>query len=225
VAIVMTEGPSDSYSLLGITPQSSFEDVQAARQSKLEAVGDDPLARSRVEAAYDAVLMDRLKERQQGRVSSAARSASQKETSPTPTRPPLPQLPNLPQLALPRLGGGTSKPGGSLSLSLASGRERLFPLISHGVLLLLALGFPATAPDALLALAALTTLVNLQRRNGQFARSVGWTILLLALGLGLAQLLLAALPLPVLQALPLESYQVQAAMGILLLLLGALFIG
>lgn len=221
----MTEGPSDSYSLLGITPQSSFEDVQAARQSKLEAVGDDPLARSRVEAAYDAVLMDRLKERQQGRVSSAARSASQKETIPSQARPPLPQLPNLPQLALPRLGGGTSKPGGSLSLSLASGRERLFPLISHGVLLVLALGFPATAPDALLALAALTTLVNLQRRNGQFARSVGWTILLLALGLGLAQLLLAALPLPVLQALPLEAYQVQAATGILLLLLGALFIG
>jgi hypothetical protein len=54
---------------------------------------------------------------------------------------------------------------------------------------------------------------------------VGWTILLLALGLGLAQLLLAALPLPVLQALPLEAYQVQAATGILLLLLGALFIG
>jgi hypothetical protein len=225
VAIVMTEGPSDFYSLLGITPQSSFEDVQAARQSKLEAVGDDPLARSRVEAAYDAVLMDRLKERQQGRVSSAARSASQKETIPSPARPPLPQLPNLPQLALPRLGGGTSKSGSSLSLSLASGRERLFPLISHGVLLVLALGFPATAPDALLALAALTTLVNLQRRNGQFARSVGWTILLLALGLGLAQLLLAALPLPLLQALPLEAYQVQAAMGILLLLLGALFIG
>ncbi len=93
------------------------------------------------------------------------------------------------------------------------------------MLLVLALGFPATAPDALLALAALTTLVNLQRRNGQFARSVGWTILLLALGLGLAQLLLAALPLPVLQALPLEAYQVQAATGILLLLLGALFIG
>ncbi|MFM9089745.1 MAG: CPP1-like family protein [Cyanobium sp.] len=108
---------------------------------------------------------------------------------------------------------------------MASGRERLFPLISHGVLLVLALGFPATAPDALLALAALTTLVNLQRRNGQFARSVGWTILLLALGLGVAPLLLAALPLPVLQALPLESYQGQAARGIVLLLLGELFIG
>jgi hypothetical protein len=210
---------------LGIAPQSTFEEVQAARQAKLDAIGDDPLARSKVEAAYDAVLMDRLKERQQGRVSSAARSASQKETLPTPVRPPLAQLPNLPSLSIPRIGGGSSKPGQSLSFSLATGRERLFPLISHGVLLVLALAFPGTAPDALLALAALTTLVNLQRRNGTFGRSVGFTVLLLALGLGLSQLLLIALPAPMLQALPIQAYQLQAAIGILVLLAGALFLG
>ena len=221
----MTEGPSNPYTLLGIAPQSTFEEVQAARQAKLDATGDDPLARSRVEAAYDAVLMDRLKERQQGRVSSAARSASQKETLPTPARPPLAQLPSLPSLSLPRIGGGSSAAGRPLSVSLASGRERLVPLIGHGVLLVLALAFPGAAPDALLALAALTTLVNLQRRNGTFGRSVGYTVLLLALGLGLSQLLLMALPVPVVQALPIQSYQLQAAIGILVLSAGALFLG
>jgi hypothetical protein len=225
VAIAMTEGPSNPYTLLGIAPQSTFEEVQAARQAKLDAIGDDPLARSRVEAAYDAVLMDRLKERQQGRVSSAARSASQKETLPSPARPTLAQLPSLPSLSIPRIGGGTSASSRPLSLSLATGRERLFPLISHGVLLVLALGFPGTAPDALLALAALTTLVNLQRRNGTFGRSVGATVLLLALGLGLSQLLLMALPVPALQALPIQPYQLQAAIGILMLSAGALFLG
>jgi hypothetical protein len=225
VAIAMTEGPSNPYDLLGIAPQSTFEEVQAARQAKLDAIGDDPLARSRVEAAYDAVLMDRLKERQQGRVSSAARSASQKETLPSPARPTLAQLPSLPSLSIPRIGGGTSASSRPLSLSLATGRERLFPLISHGVLLVLALGFPGTAPDALLALAALTTLVNLQRRNGTFGRSVGATVLLLALGLGLSQLLLMALPVPALQALPIQPYQLQAAIGILMLSAGALFLG
>ncbi len=107
----MTEGPSDSYSLLGITPQSSFEDVQAARQSKLEAVGDDPLARSRVEAAYDAVLMDRLKERQQGRVSSAARSASQKETIPSQARPPCPSCRTSPSSPFPGSEVEPANPG------------------------------------------------------------------------------------------------------------------
>ncbi|MEB3325867.1 MAG: CPP1-like family protein [Cyanobacteriota bacterium] len=221
----MTEGPSNPYTLLGIAPQSTFEEVQAARQAKLDATGDDPIARSRVEAAYDSVLMDRLKERQQGRVSSAARSASQKETLPTPARPPLAQLPNLPSLSIPRIGGGVSTPGSPLSISLATGRERLFPLISHGVLFALALGFPGSAPDALLALAALITLVNLQRRNGKFGRSVGSTVLLLALGLGLAQLFLLLLTPAVLQSLPIQPYQIQAAIGILVMLLGALFLG
>ncbi len=221
----MTEGSPNPYTFLGISPQSSFEEVQEARQAKLETVGDDPLARSQVEAAYDAVLMDRLKERQQGRVSSAARSASQKETLPTPPRPPLSQLPNLPSLPLPRLGGGGAKPGSALSFSLATGRERLVPLIGHGVLLVSALAFPGTAPDALLAMAALITLVNLQRRNGQFPRSVGWTVLLLIVGLGLCQILFASVPASALQALPLQTYQLQAAIGILILLLGALFIG
>lgn len=219
----MTEGSPDPYSLLGIAPESSFEDVQAARQAKLEAVGDDPMARSRVETAYDAILMDRLKERQQGRVSSAARSASQKETLPTPTRTPLAQLPQLPSLPLPRLGSG-SKPGPSLSLSLATGRERWFPLITHGTLLVLVLVIPGASPESLLALGALATVINLQRRTGKFFPSVGWTLLLLAMGLGLAIGVIAALagpfgPLPLL-----ESLQLQEGLGLLMLLAGALYI-
>jgi cytochrome b561 len=74
-------------------------------------------------------------------------------------------------------------------------------------------------------MAALITLVNLQRRNGKFPRSVGWTVLLLVIGLGLCQLLFASLPAAALQALPFQTYQLQAAIGILILLLGALFIG
>ena len=54
--------PIDPYSRLGIAPDASFDAVQAAKQARLEEVGEDPLARSRIEAAYDAVLMDRLKE-------------------------------------------------------------------------------------------------------------------------------------------------------------------
>jgi hypothetical protein len=224
VAIAMTEGPSNPYTLLGIAPQSTFEEVQAARQAKLDAIGDDPLARSRVEAAYDAVLMDRLKERQQGRVSSAARSASQKETLPSPARPTLAQLPSLPSLSIPRIGGGTSASGRPLSLSLATGRERLFPLISHGTLLALVLVLPDSAPESLLALGALATLLNLLRRNGRFFQAVGCTLLLLALGLGLSIGLLAAVGYPSALALPIGPAQVQGAFALVVLLLGALFI-
>ncbi|MEB3260365.1 MAG: CPP1-like family protein [Cyanobacteriota bacterium] len=220
----MTEGSPDPYTLLGIAPESSFEDVQTARQAKLDAVPDDPMARARVEAAYDAILMDRLKERQAGRVSSAARSASQKETAPAPARTTLPQLPQLPSLPLPRLGGG-AKPARPLTVSLASGRERWFPLIAHGTLLVLALALPSAAPDSLLALGALATVINLVRRNGGFFRSVGWTVLLLVAGLGLSLALYAGLVLPAGGALGIQPVQVQAALALVVLLIGALFIG
>lgn len=220
----MTEASPDPYSLLGIAPESSFEDVQAARQAKLDAVGDDPLARARVETAYDAILMDRLKERQQGRVSSAARSASQKETLPTPPRTPLAQLQQLPSLPIPRLGGG-AKPGQPFTLSLATGRERWFPLITHGTLLVLVLALPGAAPESLLALGALATVVNLVRRNGRFFKAVGWTFLSLALGLGLSIGLLAAIASTLgPAALLIQPAQAQAAVALVVLLLGALFI-
>ena len=79
-------GPVDPYVRLGIPPDAPFDQVQEARAARLAEIGeDDPLARSRLEAAYDAVLMDRLKERQQGRVSTAARTASQREQVTPPT--------------------------------------------------------------------------------------------------------------------------------------------
>ena len=95
---------SDPYERLGVSPDASFDHVQEARQARLAELGeDDPLARSRIEAAYDAVLMDRLKERQQGRVSTAARTASQREQlAPSTERPALPSLPRL--ASLPGMG-------------------------------------------------------------------------------------------------------------------------
>ena len=71
--------PKDPYSLLGVNPGAGFDDVQKARDRVVASCGDDAVARARVEAAYDAVLMERLRDRQSGRLSSAAASASQVE--------------------------------------------------------------------------------------------------------------------------------------------------
>ena len=69
-------GEDTPYGRLKVASGASFDEVQAARQARLDEAGDDPMARAQIEAAYDAVLMARLKERQQGRVSTAAASAS-----------------------------------------------------------------------------------------------------------------------------------------------------
>jgi hypothetical protein len=225
-----TGGSSDGsspYERLGIASDASFDDVQGARQHCLDAVGDDPQARARVEAAYDAVLMERLRERQQGRVSSAALSASKREEvkpaviARAPSRPALPALPSLPQLS----GGKLTRPRFSMPrLVLAEGRERWVPLAGQGVVLLLLLVSPPSSDTVLLALSTLLTVVNLQRRNGRFLAAVGWSFGLLGLGLliggVLAQLVDPALPL----GLPLAGEQLQSLPALILLLLGALLL-
>ena len=156
------ERPS-AYERLGVSPDSSFDEVQAAKSARLAELGDDPQARAQIEAAYDAVLMDRLKERQQGKVSSAALNASQREAvrpvaSPPPpplSRPSLPSLPSLPRPSL-------SVPQLSLPvLALAEGRERWFPLVADGLVLLLLLFLPpGPSAELLLALATGVTVVT-----------------------------------------------------------------
>lgn len=229
----MSEGPvsprssqssgeaDDPYSRLGIPHDCLFDDVQAARQARLQEVGDDPIAASRVEAAYDAILMDRLKERQQGRVSSAARSASQREQATPPPRPVLPALAGMPQLPVPRLAPSTPK---LPSLVPAQGRELWFPLVADGVLLLLLLFVPSATPELLLALATGVTLLNLQRRHGRFLAALGWSFGLLLAGLLLGAVLVSVLNASLPLGLPLGLSQVQALPALLVLLLGALLI-
>ena len=211
----------DPFQLLGIAVDASFDEVQAARQARLQEVETDPMARSKVEAAYDAILMNRLRERQQGRVSTAARSASQREqTSATPpSRPAALPLPRFPQLS----NDGASP---RFSLESATGRELWFPLISIGGLTGLLLLLPVPPAELLLALGTLAALLNLQRRNGRFLPALGWSFALLSLGLVLGSLLPALLPASLPADLPLGdlALKLQSLPALLLLLLGALLI-
>ena len=212
-------GSLNPYERLGISPDASFDAVQAAKQERLSEVGEDPQARARIEAAYDAVLMDRLKERQQGKVSTAAFNASQREaTAAAPPKPALPSLPALPRAPL-------NLPAAKLpSLALAEGRERWLPLIGGGVLLLVLLVAPAANAELVLAFATVLTVINLQRRGGRLLPAVGWSVLLLSLGLLAGGLLLRLLDPSLPLGLPLDAQQVQSLPALLLLVLGALLI-
>ncbi|MCS7032039.1 MAG: CPP1-like family protein [Gloeomargarita sp. SKYG116] len=59
---------TNPYAQLGVSEDASFEEVQAARAQLLrECQGDERRAQV-VEMAYDAILMDRLRQRQEGRI-------------------------------------------------------------------------------------------------------------------------------------------------------------
>ena len=219
-------GSLNPYERLGISPDASFDDVQAAKQARLSEVGEDPMSRARIEAAYDAVLMERLKDRQQGKVSSAALNASQREAAkpaakPAAAKPVLPSLPSLP--ALPRPALNLSAPA-LPRLALAEGRERWFPVAGGAVLLGILLLSPAANAELVLAFATVLTVVNLQRRLGRLLPAVGWSVLLLSAGLLLGGLLVSAIDPSLPLGLPLAPPQVQSLPALVLLVLGALLI-
>ena len=57
------------YERLGIDIDASFEEIQAAKKRLQEEHRNDPQLLESVESAYDSILMDRLKLRQEGKIS------------------------------------------------------------------------------------------------------------------------------------------------------------
>jgi hypothetical protein len=59
---------TNSYETLGLNDASSFEEVQAARERLLIECEGDPQRKAKIEAAYDTILMERLRMRQEGKI-------------------------------------------------------------------------------------------------------------------------------------------------------------
>ena len=56
------------YDKLGVTEESTFDEIQEARTRLVKQCSDDPELLEAVEAAYDSILMDRLRLRQEGKI-------------------------------------------------------------------------------------------------------------------------------------------------------------
>jgi len=58
----------NSYEMLEVSEDASFEEIQDARNRLVQKYGSDPKQVELVETAYDAILMDRLRMRQEGKL-------------------------------------------------------------------------------------------------------------------------------------------------------------
>jgi Protein CHAPERONE-LIKE PROTEIN OF POR1-like len=56
------------YTKLEVPEDASFEEIQGARDRLVERSPNDEKARQEIEVAYDAILMDRLRKRQEGKI-------------------------------------------------------------------------------------------------------------------------------------------------------------
>ncbi len=157
----------NSYELLGLTEASTFEEIQEARDRLVEHHAEEPQQQAAVEAAYDAILMERLRLRQEGKIKVPDRirfAENVPEVSPTKSAPSLPR-PDW-------LNGLVDTP---------SRDDVLWPAVTYGGLALL--GF--AAPSLALAVAIGAAIYFLNRKENKFWRSVLLTIGGLAAGLAL----------------------------------------
>ncbi len=167
----------NSYEMLGLTEASSFEEIQAARDRLVESCSDEPKRKEAIEAAYDAILMERLRLRQEGKIKVPDRIRFAENTP-----DPVSQSPSTPSVPRPDWL--------SNFMDTPSREEVVWPAVTFAALLL----FGFYSPSFALALAIGAAIYFLNRKENKFWRSVlislGGLAIGLALGLTVGQLLI-----------------------------------
>ena len=64
----MTMSELNPYEQLGVSEDASFEEIQKAKQKLKNEYGNNPQLLESVEVAYDAIIMQRLRLRQEGKI-------------------------------------------------------------------------------------------------------------------------------------------------------------
>ena len=168
----------NSYDLLGLTESSTFEEIQAARDRLIDECAEEESKRKEaIEAAYDAILMERLRLRQEGKIKVPDRIRFAENVVESPPQP---------------QGQTNFSPPDWLSgvIDTPSRDDVIWPAVTFLALALL--GFPA--PSLALAIAIGASIYFLNRKENKFWRSVlltiGGLVVGIALGLTVGQLLI-----------------------------------
>jgi hypothetical protein len=164
------------YERLGITEDASFEEVRDARDRLLGELDGDESQQELIEAAYDAVLMDRLRARQEGKIKVPDRIRFPERLS---TNLPLTVQPTPPQVAPAWLSRAIDRPN----------RQEL--LISLGIFASLAVlsAFVPSGASAWLAVGLIASIYLVIRKENRFGRALLIAFSGVTIGVALAALL------------------------------------
>jgi len=172
------------YEQLGVTQDASFEEIQAARHRLTQQYSGDRNRVQEIETAYDAVLMDRLRLRQEGKIKvpEGIRFAERELPKTPPSFPAAPPQPAPAWL--------------QRTMDTPSTRDILIPAGIFGALSLASIYSPSTA----LAVGAMASLYLLYRKENRFGRALLIAFLSLVvgvlLGTAVASLLEPSLSVP-----------------------------
>ena len=169
------------YEKLGVTEDASFEEIQDAKGRLMQQHQGNQKLVETVEAAYDAIIMDRLRMRQEGKIKVPERIRFPERLSQAP--------PSFPQTQISRSPAWLER-----FLDTPTSGDILWPAVTFLILSLL------TAPweysnnqdsilPLVLALGFGCNIYFLNRKEQKFGRSVLLTLAGLLLGVGLGSVL------------------------------------
>ncbi len=164
----------EPYQLLGVPEDASFEEIKAARDQLMGVLLEDEQQQQRVEQAYDAILMQRLRLRKEGKITvpEGIRFPERQEPPAPPVRP-RPTLPNW--------------------IDTPSRADTLLTLGLMSTLVLLSAIDQQSYPSWQLALAILASIYLLYRKQRKFGRALLFSLAGFTFGLVLAFGLTAAI--------------------------------
>jgi hypothetical protein len=201
------------YDKLGVSEDASFDEIQDARNRLFEQHNSDAKHLEAIEAAYDAILMDRLRMRQEGKIKvperirfPELRVQSLPKESPTPRQQSpawLQRMLDQPTPADILLPGAWFLGLSSISLFYPEGGAQILQLA-----LVVGVG---------------TSIYFLNRKEGKFGRAVLFTLISLIIGL-LAGALIAIWLLPQIPLLNLSSNQFSTVLTFIFLWLVSSFL-
>lgn len=167
------------YERLGVSESASFEEIQNARQRLSRQLAGDSRELELVEAAYDSIIMERLRLRQEGKIKVPERIRFPERTVEPPPASPLETPSNSP----------------AWLQDLLDAPSRTDVLLSSSSFLLLG-GLTLTVPDAnaqaltlLLPLGFVVGAYLLWRKERRFGRSLAIALVALLVGVAVGTLL------------------------------------
>ena len=219
-------GAQDPYEMLGLAPGATFEEIKIAKEEKLLEAGEDIIRKAKIESAYDSLLMVSLKERRQGKLSNEAFNASEREKSNNKA------IGGIGSSLITRLKGSgenTRNPQNSSksllpTFSFPEG-QGLTIRISIGLLaFVLLLISPDQNIDLILSLSTIALFISQIKRGRRPLSSLGWSVVLLSLGLIIGGLLNVETGLNSVDLYSLSSQKIEAIPALVLLFLGGLIL-
>lgn len=163
------------YEQLGVTEESSFEEIQDAKQRLMQQHQDDSKLLEKIEAAYDAVIMDRLRLRQEGKIKVPERIRFPERGSEAPT--------SIKSLSIERSPSWLQKlidRPSALELGQSAG---VFGVLAMITLLVKEQG--SSLLSLFLALGVFANIYFLNRKERKFGRAILITFFGLLMGIGL----------------------------------------